>query len=143
MRLVNAERFTNSCGQQFYGLDCEGLEEMVNEDEDEDNSIGWSDEDLAARTGARFGFVETRAVVNYFNGVEKISTLNAFPIQFHPDPEGLTAFLLARARKWASLSGIHHMHCRGMAGRWEWMGNNQKLCKYSVSSFQSSPSSGY
>ncbi|RPD62803.1 P-loop containing nucleoside triphosphate hydrolase protein [Lentinus tigrinus ALCF2SS1-6] len=134
MRLLKSVKLTNSCGQQYYGLDCEGLEEMVDEDEDADNSIGWSDEDLAARTGARFGYVESRATVHYFNGVEKICTLSAFPMQFHPDPEGLTAILLARARKWASLSGIHHMQCRGMAGRWEWMGNNQKLCKYSIKS---------
>ncbi len=143
IRLSSAQKLVNSCGQQFYALNCEGLEEMVDEVEDEntDNSIGWSDDDLAARSGARFGFVGTRAVVNYFDGVEKINTLSAFPIQYHPDPEGLTALLLARARKWASMSGVHHMHCRGTAGRWEYVGNNQKLCKYSVSPPSFLPSS--
>ncbi|TFK87612.1 P-loop containing nucleoside triphosphate hydrolase protein [Polyporus arcularius HHB13444] len=117
IRLSSASKLVNSCGQQFYALDCEGLEEMVDEAEDEnmDTNIGWSDDDLAARSGARFGFVGTRAV-------------------YHPDPEGLTALLLARARKWASMSGVHHMHCRGTAGRWEYVGNNQKLCKYSIKS---------
>ncbi len=132
LRLIKSEKFVNLCGQQYYGLDCDGLEEMVNEDEDADNSIGWSDEDMAACSGARFGFVETRALISYFSGVERINTLSAFPIQYHPDAEGLTALLLARARKWASLSGIHHMHCQGTASRREWIDDKQKLSKYSV-----------
>lgn len=133
LRLLRAYKTYNSCGQPFWALACEGLEEMVGDDEDADDSIGWSDDDLAARSGTRFGFVRTQAAINDFDGVEKINSLSAFPIQYHPDPEGLTASLLARARKWASLSGIHHMHCRGTAGRVEWFGSNQKLCKYSVS----------
>ncbi len=140
LRLIKSEVLTDSSGQQFVALECEGLEEMLDGDKDADNSIGWSDSDLTAHSGGRFGFVKTRAVIKYFNGVEKINTLSAFPIQYHRDPDRLTALLLARARKWASLSGIHHMHCRGTASRWEWIGDKQILCKYSVShSFVLSP----
>lgn len=135
LRLVSAHRQKNNCGE-FFALDCVGVEEMVgdgdNDDDDDDGRptmLGWTDDDLKKR---QFGMVTDRAVVWEFPGVQKINTLAAYPMDYHPDPSALTATLVARARRWMSLSGVHHMHYRGTASRVEWVGEKQKLVKYSV-----------
>ncbi|KAI0755321.1 P-loop containing nucleoside triphosphate hydrolase protein [Daedaleopsis nitida] len=132
VRLRSATKSVNSCGQWFYSLRCEGLEEMVKgDDDDDDDEIGWSDEGTKVK---RFGWGHNQAMVAEFSGVEKIHRLSAFPLQFHPDPTALCAMLVARARKWVALSGVHHVQYRGTGSRWEWVNGNQKLQRYSVKS---------
>jgi len=41
-------------------------------------------------------------------GVVKITSLRAYPLEFHPDPAGLKENILARGKKWFSLIGVHH-----------------------------------
>ena len=130
VRLLNASKQVTSCGQ-FYRLSCECLEEIATENEDDNKTIGWSDADETQKV-RRFGWVGHGVSIADFNGVEKISALSAFPIQYHPDTASIRAMLVARGRKWASLTGMHHVQYRGGAGRWEWVGNNQKLTKYTV-----------
>ena len=65
-----------------------------------------------------------------FGGTQKINGLSAYPIPYHPDPEGLKAMLIERGRKWASLNGVHHVHYHGLAGRRK----NCEYVRYNVSS---------
>ena len=88
---------------------------------------------LAALKGPSFGRVQSKIVIFAFKGTEKINTLEAYPIQYHADPEGLKALLLERGRKWASLRGIHHMHYTGTAALSASVGGGKKLLKYNVS----------
>ena len=50
-----------------------------------------------------------------FPGVVKISSLPIYPISYHHDENGLKEALLARAQKWMSFRGVHHVHYRGTA----------------------------
>lgn len=134
LRLTTASKSITSSGQ-FYNLQCEALEEFLEEggnDNDEPTEIGWGDKDEASNR-KRWGWVSRTAQVWDFAGVEKINTLNAFPIQFHPDEATITSMLVARGRKWASLSGMHHVFYRGTAARWQWVSGSNKVFKYTVS----------
>ncbi|TBU30370.1 P-loop containing nucleoside triphosphate hydrolase protein [Dichomitus squalens] len=88
----------------------------------------------AALKGRAFGRVQSKIVIFGFKGTEKINTLEAYPIQYHSDPEGLKALLLERGRKWASLKGIHHMLYTGTAALTANVGGSKKLLKYNVDS---------
>lgn len=80
-----------------------------------------------------FGRVQSRVVIMSFMGTEKINSLEAFPIRYHRDPEGLKAALLERGSKWASLKGIHHVHYKGTAALVLSSGMGKKVIKYNVS----------
>lgn len=134
LRLTTASKSITSSGQ-FYNLQCEALEEFLEDggnDNEEPTEIGWGDKDDASNR-KRWGWVSRTAQVWDFAGVEKINTLNAFPIQFHPDEATITSMLVARGRKWASLSGMHHVFYRGTAARWKWVSGSNKVFKYTVS----------
>ncbi|PIL28931.1 hypothetical protein GSI_08978 [Ganoderma sinense ZZ0214-1] len=122
---------SSSCGQRYWSLDCEYLEYATSEDESAEQDIGWGDKVVQR---VRFGKLGAGAQIRGFDGVEKISTLSAYPIEFHPDPVALKAMLIERARKWVSLCGTHHVHYQGNAGRYEWVSDNLKLRRYSVRS---------
>ena len=49
------------------------------------------------------------------DGTVKIKDLNIYPLEYHPDSEGLRRKLLARGKKWASLRGVHHMQYESVA----------------------------
>ena len=63
----------------------------------------------------KFGRVEGKWELERFEGVVKISSLDAHPIAYHDDVPALRAALLNRARKWVSLYGVHHVHFQGTA----------------------------
>ena len=63
----------------------------------------------------KFGRVEGKWELEHFDGIVKISSLDAHPIAYHDDEPALRAALLDRARKWVSLYGVHHMHFQGTA----------------------------
>ncbi|OSX56736.1 hypothetical protein POSPLADRAFT_1050435 [Postia placenta MAD-698-R-SB12] len=60
--------------------------------------------------GLVYGTVAEAISVNAFQGVVKINTLSAYPIQYHPDEKALRASLTARGRRWRELNGSHHLH---------------------------------
>ena len=82
--------------------------------------------------GKSFGRVESKILLWSFKGTEKINTLEAYPIQYHQDPEAMKTFLLERGRKWASLKGIHHVHYEGTAAFAMSAGGRKKIIKYNV-----------
>jgi hypothetical protein len=60
------------------------------------------------------GRVQSIINLSYFKGTTKITSLDAFPIEYHPDRE-LGRALIERGRKWLSLVGIHHKEYNGVA----------------------------
>jgi len=50
-----------------------------------------------------------------FSGTVKIQDLDVYPLKFHPESDQLKASILARARKWVGLIGVHHKEFDGVA----------------------------
>ena len=48
-------------------------------------------------------------------GTVKIDSLDAYPLKFHADPEGLKESIMKRGKKWVSLIGVHHKQFDGLA----------------------------
>ena len=55
-------------------------------------------------------------IIDTFRGTRRISTLIAFPFHFHPDKRAMRARLIRQGRKFVSLMGPHHCHCRARSG---------------------------
>ena len=86
-----------------------------------------------SKTTGPFGRVQSRIVLPMFKGTEKINSLEAFPIEYHHDPEGMRRALVERGRKWAGLRGIHHVHYSGTAALVISAMGSKKAIKYNVS----------
>ena len=69
--------------------------------------------------------------LRYFRGVVKIDSLDAYPLKFHPDSEGLRASTIERAKKWVGLIGVHHMQYDGLAAI---KGGLDRIVRHSVRS---------
>ncbi|KAH9914120.1 P-loop containing nucleoside triphosphate hydrolase protein, partial [Fomitopsis serialis] len=75
-------------------------------------------EGLDTTTSAEgFGRVKCTWHVPRFKGVVKINTLPIYPMRYHSDEGNLRRALLARARKWVDLNGVHHVQYEGTAVR--------------------------
>ena len=75
------------------------------------------------------GKVQTIVYLMYVRGAVKISTLDAYPLQYHPNPDMLKDALLKRGKKWVSLIGVHHKQYDGLAA----LKTGEKLLKHNVS----------
>ncbi|TFK33149.1 P-loop containing nucleoside triphosphate hydrolase protein [Crucibulum laeve] len=76
------------------------------------------------------GKVQTMVYIKMFKGTIKILDLNAYPIKYHPDENGLKQSVMSRGKKWASLNGVHHMQYEGVAA----LKLGDKLLKHNVRS---------
>ncbi|KIW99705.1 uncharacterized protein Z518_11118 [Rhinocladiella mackenziei CBS 650.93] len=65
--------------------------------------------------GKVFGTVHAKLIIEKFGGARRINTLNAFPLEFHPNPKKMREHLAARGQKFINLVGIHHQSYRGQA----------------------------
>jgi hypothetical protein len=65
--------------------------------------------------GEVFGEVSIQLVIPEFRGTKRINILEAFPLHHHSDKCTMKAHLVECGRKFASLMGTHHRHCRGKA----------------------------
>ncbi|KAF8882735.1 P-loop containing nucleoside triphosphate hydrolase protein [Gymnopilus junonius] len=74
------------------------------------------------------GKVQTIVYLRPVGGTVKINTLDAYPLKFHADPEGLKESLLKRGKKWVSLIGVHHKQFDGLAA----IKSQDKLLKHNV-----------
>jgi hypothetical protein len=61
-------------------------------------------------------------------GTVKIDSLDAYPLKFHADPEGLKESIMKRGKKWVSLIGVHHKQFDGLAA----LKAGEKLIKHNV-----------
>ena len=65
--------------------------------------------------GQVFGEISINLAITKFRGKKRISTLNAFPLQYHPDKKKMRAHLVKCGQKFVSMLGPYHRHCRGTA----------------------------
>jgi hypothetical protein len=61
------------------------------------------------------GRIQTSIYIRPMRGTVKINTLDAYPLKFHADPEGLKESIKKRGKKWVSLIGVHHKQFDGVA----------------------------
>ncbi|KAI1786224.1 P-loop containing nucleoside triphosphate hydrolase protein [Ganoderma leucocontextum] len=129
-----AQLVTHTRRRDQYIITCQGVEaadarkhaqarEHANDGyDDEGTDYGDSESEEEEQTstfeagGRAFGTYNFSISVPEFAGTQMINCLNVYPMVFHPDPEGLSASLIKRGRKWASLNGVHHVHYQGLAG---------------------------
>ncbi|KAE9402944.1 P-loop containing nucleoside triphosphate hydrolase protein [Gymnopus androsaceus JB14] len=71
--------------------------------------------DKAVSQTVTAGKVRTVVVLGPFSGTVRIQDLDVYPLKFHPEWEKLQASILARARKWVGLIGVHHKEFDGVA----------------------------
>ncbi|KAF9482979.1 P-loop containing nucleoside triphosphate hydrolase protein [Pholiota conissans] len=76
------------------------------------------------------GRVQTTVHIRPMKGTFKINTMDAYPIQFHPDPKGLEETVRKRAKKWVSLIGQHHKQFEGIAA----LKSGEKFLKHNIRS---------
>ena len=74
------------------------------------------------------GRVQTIVYIRPIVGTVKIDSLDAYPLKFHADPEGLEESIMKRSKKWVSLIGIHHKQFDGLAA----LKVGEKLIKHNV-----------
>ncbi|KAK5080063.1 hypothetical protein LTR64_008773 [Lithohypha guttulata] len=67
--------------------------------------------------GKVFVTVTERLPVERFRGAREITTLDTYPIHFHPTPNQILQSLIGRGRKFISLIGSHHRTYDGIAFR--------------------------
>lgn len=117
LELISASKICTPSGPA-YALVLEGI------DENADTSFN----------GLPFYRYQARIIVRDFKGTVKVNSLDAYPIQFHPNPTDIKARLIARGKKWQSLKGVHHMTYKGTGA----LKANNKIIKYNVSRSHSS-----
>jgi len=76
------------------------------------------------------GRVETIIHLKMFKGTVKITTLDAYPIQYHSSPNELRQSLMERGRKWVSLTGVQHKQYKGIAA----LQSGDKILKHNIDS---------
>jgi len=74
------------------------------------------------------GRVQTIVYIRPISGTVKIDSLDAYPLKFHADPEGLKETIKKRGQKWVSLIGVHHKQFDGLAA----LKVGEKLIKHNV-----------
>jgi hypothetical protein len=74
------------------------------------------------------GRVQTIVYIRPMAGTVKIDSLDAYPLKFHADPEGLKESIRKRGKKWVSLIGVHHKQFDGLAA----LKVGEKLIKHNV-----------
>jgi hypothetical protein len=112
LQLASLAKTPTPCGM-MYTLICEGID--ANDSEDSKSPV--------------FFRTQTRILMPEFDGTVKITSLDAYPIQYHPQEAELRRSLVARGLKWSKLTGIHHMNYKGTAG----LKCQGKILKYNVS----------
>ncbi|KAF7304528.1 AAA domain-containing protein [Mycena chlorophos] len=100
-RLFRLESFTRTAveGVPVYALALEGVDLV----------------DKPTTQTVAVGRVQSSMFIPYFRGATRISTLDAYPLRFHPTPSQLKETVTARGQKWVELLGVHHMEYHGIA----------------------------
>ncbi|TQN64623.1 ATPase family AAA domain-containing protein 3B [Colletotrichum shisoi] len=75
----------------------------------------WVDGKYLEFDGKQFGYGTLCEEVPEFRGARKISSLSAFPLDFHKDKEAIKAALVERGKKFVQLGGVHYRSHQGLA----------------------------
>ena len=87
------------CGNYYYSVNCQ--------------IIDWD--------GEAFGLGGENFPVYEWEGTKKITKLNAYPLEYHPNLSKVKEELLARGKVFAELSGYHYKNYQGIAiGQGPW-----------------------
>jgi len=65
--------------------------------------------------GKASGETSIELAIMKFRGTKRISSLDAFPLEYHPNKNEMKAHLVECGRKFVSLMGVHHRQYRGDA----------------------------
>lgn len=65
--------------------------------------------------GTTFGLGDFTIRIEPFKGTRKISSLPAYPLSYHKDPEGLRKQLIERGKKFVALQGMNYRYHIGLA----------------------------
>ncbi|KAF2846580.1 hypothetical protein T440DRAFT_405332 [Plenodomus tracheiphilus IPT5] len=65
--------------------------------------------------GKSFGLGDHQVTVSAFKGHRKITSLSAYPLKYHKDPQGITEQLIARGKKFVALQGMNYRAQKGIA----------------------------
>lgn len=93
VRHVCGEEKRNMYGTKYWSLDCR-----------------YNDFD-----GKEIGEVPMDVQITKFRGSKLIHELEAFPIQYHPRVDEVKSELIDCGKRFVSLRGAHHRHCKGEA----------------------------
>lgn len=107
LHLVSVTKIATPCGSLYQVL-CEALD--------------WDPEEK------QFIRTQSRVMIAPFAGTVKITELDIYPIQYHPAEQEVRRALLERGRKWAGLTGVHHMCYKATAA----IRCEAKIIKYNV-----------
>ncbi|RSL68710.1 hypothetical protein CEP54_002753 [Fusarium duplospermum] len=70
--------------------------------------------------GTQLGYVYKRVHIAKYDGIEPLSSLETFPLQFHPEKQRVEDQMKERGRKYLSLTCISHCQYRGTARLSQW-----------------------
>jgi Domain of unknown function (DUF7025) len=116
MQLATATKIKTGSGMEIYELILEGI-----------------DVDDTASNIKAFARTQSRMVVIPFSGTVKITSLDAYPLQYHPQEAEIRQKLLARGRKWTQFAhGVHHMYYDGTGA---FRLQDCKITKYNASQY--------
>ncbi|KAJ6526985.1 hypothetical protein DFH09DRAFT_935810, partial [Mycena vulgaris] len=73
-----------------------------------------ADDPLAGR---QFGMATHQITIQDFDGIQKITDLEAYPFKYHLNAANIRHKLIHRGREWANLCGVHHKQYNGLAYR--------------------------
>ena len=118
-RAVVLKWATQQCSQAtgpYFDLDCEYLESFGNNpDEKTRTASGRMRRQQQGGHNKKFGRAKFTGTIYGFQGAVKITSLNIFPMEFHPRMEEARKELIERGKKWAGHDGKHHVSYAGIA----------------------------
>ncbi|KAK1710313.1 uncharacterized protein BDZ83DRAFT_640589 [Colletotrichum acutatum] len=65
--------------------------------------------------GKQFGYGALCEEIPEFRGARKISSLNAFPLDFHKEKEAIKTTIIERGKRFVNLGGVHYRSHHGLA----------------------------
>ena len=65
--------------------------------------------------GKAFGMGRAEVTIDAFKGPRKITSLNCYPLKYHPDHKRLRMEMIERGRKFVALDGMQYRIQKGIA----------------------------
>ncbi|KIM25038.1 hypothetical protein M408DRAFT_331498 [Serendipita vermifera MAFF 305830] len=125
-RAVILKWATQQCSQAtgpYFDLDCEYLESFGSAADDKSRSASSSKK----QHNKKFGRARYNGTIYGFQGAVKITSLNIFPMEFHPRIDEARKMLIKRGKKWAAHDGKHHVAYSGIAFQNTQFGGTKRL----------------
>jgi hypothetical protein len=79
--------------------------------------------------GKAFGLGDHQVQIQAFKGHKKITSLSAYPLKYHKDPEGIKKQLIERGMKFVALQGMNYRLQKGIA----YMKHKNSVVRFNIS----------